>query len=184
MPFAPTSAVAHTPALTVSDVTARCILTLASVPYVRMQEGFSVPSWVTSQTDELIPQAVQKLYVTDDILTPAHDRVATMLDTVFPNYRVKIFQIEKAPDQLLLVAVSNELEIDPGNKYPRSLPFLVYTPPSPQDTPAAHRKDWPQRWPMEKDSADCNRAKVSKRNQGYRMVTKLIAEAAVLVQLS
>ncbi len=83
------------------------------------------------------------LYAIDDILTPAHDRVGTALDAVFPNYQVKIFQIDKAKDQLLMVAVSNELEINPANKYPRSLPFLVYIHPSPQDTPAQHRARFP-----------------------------------------
>jgi hypothetical protein len=80
--------------------------------------------------------------VRDDILSPAN-QVDGAKETLFPNYQIKIFRIDSAPTQLILVAVSNELEIDPGNKYPRSLPFLINVHPSPQDTPADHRTRFP-----------------------------------------
>ena len=142
MPFDSLSAISRTPALALSNVTNKCISALGAVPAPRASEGFSLPSWISTFTDKIVPQAESRIYVVDDILVPTHGRVGTALDTVFPNYQVQIFQIEKT-DQLLLVAISNELEIDPINKYPRSLPFLIYIPPSPQDTPSNHRKLFP-----------------------------------------
>lgn len=143
MSFSPLSAISRTPALTVTDVTARCLSTLTSVPAARAAEGFTLPSWLAAFPDKIIPQGEERIYAVDDILTPARDRIGTTVDNLFPNYVVKIFQIDRAASQLLLVAISNDLEIDPKNKYPRSLPFLIYLPPTPQDTVALHRQRFP-----------------------------------------
>lgn len=41
--------------------------------------------------------------------------------------------------QLVLVGFSNDLSIENSPEFP----FLIYIPPNPQDTPAAHRKIYP-----------------------------------------
>jgi len=109
----------------------------------RLSEGFVVPPWVSTYRDKIIPPDEERLYVVDDVLNPARDRVVTMLDKVPSSYVVKIFQIGSPDGQLLLVAVPNDLLLDPHNKYPFSLPFLIHLHPTPQDTPSNHRRLFP-----------------------------------------
>lgn len=149
--FPSTSAIANTPVLPLADVTGACISTLTAPPLTRARESasrpdvpdlFTVPSWVSSFTDKIIPQAATRLYVSDGILD-ARGQVGTSVDSIFPNYQVKIYQLRDS-GQLVLVAVSNELEINPTNRFPRSLPFFIYIHPSPQDTVLKHRALFPQ----------------------------------------
>jgi hypothetical protein len=152
VPFPVTSANAGKLALNLTDVTGRCITTLGGVPSARAAEAavhaeLIVPSWVSALSDKIVPPEADRVYAIDDILIPSHDRVGTVLARLFPRYEVRIYQINDTPDQLLLVAVPNDLEIDPSNRYPRSLPFLIYLHPSPQDTPAKHRAAFPGLYP-------------------------------------
>jgi hypothetical protein len=126
--------------LPIKDVTAKCGAILKSVPYARSLEDFKVPPSLLA--DRWIPQADEriflKLYVTESILKGgALDITSTEL---FPNYAGRIFEVShEGKTQLVLAGFSTELVM---GSFSQALPFLLYIPPSPQDTPHDHRKSY------------------------------------------
>lgn len=126
--------------LLIKDVTAKCITQLKSVPYARANEGFKVS--LDLLTDKLIPQAEEsiflKLYITEQILKEG--KLDITRTDFFPNYAGRIFEVTyEDKKQLVLVGFSNELDVEASP----TLPFLLYIPPSPQDNPHDHRKNYP-----------------------------------------
>lgn len=128
--------------LPIKDVTAKCITLLKGVPSARDAEGFRVrPDMLM---DKLIPQADEsiflKLYVSERILNK-DGKLDITSDNLFSNYVGRIFEVEyENQKQLVLVGFSNELNVDALTP---TLPFLIYIPPSPQDTPRDHRRMYP-----------------------------------------
>lgn len=127
--------------LPVLDVTAKCIAKLKDTPAARLAEGFKLPPGLLR--DQLIPQADEsiflKLYITDAILKDGKLDITSA--DLFPNYTGRIFELSYENEkQLVLVGFSSELDIQGSSP---SLPFLLYIPPSPQDSPADHRKLYP-----------------------------------------
>ncbi|SDC92312.1 Arylamine N-acetyltransferase [Geodermatophilus telluris] len=123
--------------LPVVDVTPRVVDTLKAVPMARAQEGFSVSP--TLLREYLVPQAddrvFRKLYVTEKLLEGNRLLIASV--ELFPNYQGRIFEVSvEGRTQLVMAGFSGDLGLPPVSQ---TLPFLVYVPPSPQDTPAAHR---------------------------------------------
>lgn len=124
--------------LPVKDVTKQCITRLKQTPYARAQEGYFVSGGLPANL--LIPQADEgtflKIYVNEQILRDGKlDLTSTDL---FPNYAGRVFEIEEnGVKQLVLTGISNELG---ANQFHPTCPFLVYIPPSPQDSAKDHRR--------------------------------------------
>ncbi len=128
--------------LQVKEVTSNCITLLKVTPSARSNEGFSVPADILSNV--LIPQTDEsmflKLYVTEQILN--NGKLEITSTDLFTNYSGRIFEVEQnGIKQLLLVGFSNDFDFDFG--FSGSFPFLIYIPPSPQDTPEQHKKLYP-----------------------------------------
>lgn len=124
--------------LPIVDVTAKCITVLKAVPAARAEEGFRVAADLPK--DFLVPQesdrVFSKLYVREGLIDAKGKLDITAID-LFANYRAYMFEVTVGGRTgLLMAAFSNDLGIPPVTA---TLPFLVYVPPSPQDTPAAHR---------------------------------------------
>lgn len=141
----------------VKEVTTNCIAQLKVMPLARANEGYLVPT--DTLTNQLIPQTNESIflnwYVTERILNNSNILELTRPSTnIFTNYSGRIFEVEEnGAKQLLLVGVSIDLDFDPDfTSGPlRSLPFLIYIPPSPQDTPSDHRKLRPDLYSKTKD---------------------------------
>ena len=126
--------------LKLKEVTSNCITLLKVTPLARANEEHFVPTDILP--NELIPQTHESIflnwYVTERILNNSNILELTKPVTdIFTNYSGRIFEVEQnGVKQLLLVGVSNDLDFDLDfTSGPlRSLPFLIYIPPSPQDT--------------------------------------------------
>ena len=129
--------------LPVHDVTARCITLLRTAPLARANEKTVMrPGGLSNR---LIPQTDDsiflKLYVSARIINDGKLEISSV--DFFPNYHGRVFEVtHDGRTQLLLAGVSQELDIGFANA--QSLPFLVYIPPSPQDTPKDHQKRFPE----------------------------------------
>lgn len=153
------SVLKKTPVLPLVDQTSKALDQLRLVPTARKNEGLELPAQITSRdvTKKLVPQEggaplFDGVYVRDEILNAARTELAIFGDNLFPNYHGFVVQFDWAgKSQLLLVATSTELEIAADNAFPRSLPFLLYIPPSPQDTRKDHRKKYPTLYRDTKD---------------------------------
>ena len=128
--------------LKVKEVTDIVITALKATPYARAIEKYSVPQNILP--NKLVPQAddtlFKKLYVTYDLIKGGNLEITS--HDLFPNYIGRIFEIEQnGIKQLVMVGLSNDLDLDLLRE--KSFPFLIYIPPSPQDTPDAHKKMFP-----------------------------------------
>jgi hypothetical protein len=127
--------------LEVKEVTRTCIAELKAIPSFRKNEGESLPA--NFLPDKLIPQAndtvFPHIYVTNQLIK--NSRLDATRVNLFPNYVGRIFEIgQNSAKQLLLVGLSNDYDLDSGG----SFPYLIYIPPSPQDSPKAHKNRFPQ----------------------------------------
>lgn len=126
--------------LPIKDVTAKCIAQLKGVPFARALEGFKVPPDLLA--DKLIPQANESifhnLYINEPILRDG--KLDITRTDLFPNYQGRLFEVTYHDKvQLVLVGFSNDLDVQNSP----ALPFLLYIPPNPQDSPGDHRKRFP-----------------------------------------
>jgi hypothetical protein len=135
--------------LAVKDVTAVCITKLKDTPGARTNEKFAVPA--DGLANVLVPQENEsiflKLYVTEGILSDG--KLELTSTNLFPNYTGRIFEFEhEGVKQLALVGLSNDLDYKTLANFTSpstpEFPFLVYIPPSPQDTPDQHKKLYPE----------------------------------------
>lgn len=128
--------------LKVKEVTATVIASLKTIPFARANEGYGVSQHIFP--NKFIPQADDKiflkLYVTHDLIK--NGKLDITSTDLFPNYIGRVFEVEQnGVKQLVMVGLSNELDLDLSRD--KGLPFLIYIPPSPQDTPAAHKTLFP-----------------------------------------
>ncbi len=143
--------------LKLKEVTSNCITLLKVTPLARANEEHFVPTEILP--NELIPQTHESIflnwYVTERILNNSNILELTKPVTdIFTNYSGRIFEVEQnGVKQLQLVGVSNDLDFDLDfTSGPlRSLPFLIYIPPSPQDTPHDHKIRHPKLYSKTKD---------------------------------
>lgn len=139
--------------LSVKEVTSHCITLLKATPEAREKEGYFVPT--STLSNMLVPQTNEKIflnwYVTERILNNSNILELTKPETdIFTNYIGRIFEVEQnGVKQLLLVGVSNDLDFDLDFTW--SLPFLIYIPPSPQDTPRNHKIRHPKLYSKTKE---------------------------------
>lgn len=128
--------------LNVKEVTAACITALKATPVWRRDEGHFVPADILPNL--LIPQSNEssflRIFVTERILKEDNKLdIVSVGGDFFSNYTGRVFEIEQnGVKQLLLVGLSNDYAMEEMNFC--SFPFLVYIPPSPQDSPEDHKK--------------------------------------------
>lgn len=147
----------------VVDVTPKAVDILKSTPLARAMEGFSVPTTLLRQY--LVPQATdrvfRKLYVRDELIDKT-GRLSIASDEIFANYQARIFESSYGGStQLVMAGFSNDLGLPPIT---HALPYLVYIPPSPQDTPKAHRRG---NSPLYNDTPDADIPLYYGKSDGY-----------------